>query len=41
MAGMGVLASSGADRDALREVALVSLKAFDEQMSVGKRKIRR
>jgi AcrR family transcriptional regulator len=41
MAGMGVLASSGADRDALREVALVSLKAFDEQMSVGKRKSRR
>src|ERR1700732_1059429 len=40
-AGMGVLASSGADRDALREVALVSLKAFDEQMSVGKRKSKR
>ena len=30
-AGMGVLASSGADREALRQVALVSLKAFDEQ----------
>lgn len=37
-AGMGVLASSGADREALREVALVSLKAFDEQMSERKRK---
>src|ERR1700730_16647028 len=31
MAGMGVLASSGGDREALREVAFVSLKAFDEQ----------
>jgi AcrR family transcriptional regulator len=40
-AGMGVLASSGADRDALREVALVSLKAFDEQMSEKKRKRKR
>lgn len=30
-AGMGVLASSGADRDALRQVAVVSLKAFDDQ----------
>lgn len=30
-AGMGVMASSAADRDALREVAAVSLKAFDEQ----------
>ncbi|SDN80999.1 DNA-binding transcriptional regulator, AcrR family [Methylobacterium phyllostachyos] len=29
--GMGVLASSGADRDALREVALVSLSAFPQQ----------
>jgi AcrR family transcriptional regulator len=29
--GMGVMASSGADRDALRQVAAVSLKAFDEQ----------
>jgi hypothetical protein len=40
-AGMGVLASSGADRDALREVALVSLKAFDQQMGVRKRRSRR
>jgi hypothetical protein len=30
-AGMGVMASSGADREALRQVAGVSLKAFDEQ----------
>lgn len=30
-AGMGVMASSGADRDALRQVAAVSLKAFEEQ----------
>jgi AcrR family transcriptional regulator len=29
--GMGVMASSGADCDALRQVATVSLKAFDEQ----------
>jgi AcrR family transcriptional regulator len=29
--GMGVMASSGADREALRQVAAVSLKAFDEQ----------
>jgi AcrR family transcriptional regulator len=29
--GMGVLASSGADRDALREVARVSLSAFPDQ----------
>ena len=29
--GMGVMASSGADREALRQVAVVSLKAFDEQ----------
>jgi hypothetical protein len=28
---MGVMASSGADREALRQVAVVSLKAFDEQ----------
>jgi len=40
-AGMGVLASSGADRDALRQVALVSLKAFDEQMGERKRKTKR
>jgi AcrR family transcriptional regulator len=33
--GMGVMASSGADRDALRQVAEVSLKAFEEQ-SKGK-----
>jgi AcrR family transcriptional regulator len=36
IAGMGVLASSGSDRDALRQVAMVSLKAFDEQPGVGK-----
>src|ERR1700675_2062136 len=29
--GMGVMASSGADRGALRQVAVVSLNAFDEQ----------
>ncbi|WP_338697501.1 MULTISPECIES: TetR/AcrR family transcriptional regulator [unclassified Bradyrhizobium] len=29
--GMCVMASSGADRNALREIAAVSLKAFDEQ----------
>jgi AcrR family transcriptional regulator len=29
--GMGVMASSGADRDALHQVAAVSLKAFDDQ----------
>jgi hypothetical protein len=29
--GMGVMASSGADCEALRQVAAVSLKAFDEQ----------
>jgi len=31
--GMGVMASSGADREALRQVAVVSLKAFDEHSS--------
>lgn len=31
IAGMGVLASSGASRAELREVALVSLRAFDER----------
>ncbi|MCA6106576.1 TetR/AcrR family transcriptional regulator [Bradyrhizobium cenepequi] len=31
IAGMGVMASSGADREALRQVAAVSLKAFEEQ----------
>jgi AcrR family transcriptional regulator len=30
-AGMGVMASSATDRDALREIAAVSLKAFEEQ----------
>jgi AcrR family transcriptional regulator len=30
-AGMGVMASSGADREALRQVAAVSVKAFEEQ----------
>ncbi|WP_407158741.1 TetR/AcrR family transcriptional regulator [Bradyrhizobium sp. STM 3557] len=29
--GMGVMASSGADRDALREVASVAIKAIEEQ----------
>lgn len=29
--GMGVMASSGADREALRQVAAVALKAFEEQ----------
>jgi AcrR family transcriptional regulator len=33
-AGMGVMASSGADREALRQVAVVSLKAFDEHSHV-------
>jgi hypothetical protein len=28
---MGVMASSGSDREALRGVAAVSLRAFDEQ----------
>jgi hypothetical protein len=28
---MGVMASSGADREALRQVAAVSVKAFEEQ----------
>ena len=37
-AGMGVLASSGADRDALRQVAVVSLKAFDDQVHRNKPK---
>jgi AcrR family transcriptional regulator len=31
IAGMGVLASSGAHREELRQVALVSLKAFDQK----------
>ena len=30
-AGMGVMASSRIERDALREIAMVSLKAFEEQ----------
>ena len=34
IAGMGVLASSGANRDELREIARVSLKAFDQQPGV-------
>lgn len=33
-AGMGVMASSGADREELRQVAVVSLKAFDEHSHV-------
>jgi AcrR family transcriptional regulator len=33
--GMGVMASSGADREALRQVAAVSLKAFGEQSVAG------
>jgi AcrR family transcriptional regulator len=32
-AGMGVMASSGADRKALRQVAALSVKAFEEQSS--------
>jgi len=32
IAGMGVLASSGATREDLRQIALVSLKAFDDQL---------
>jgi len=40
-AGMGVLASSGADRDALRQVAVVSLKAFDDQVHGSKGKAKR
>lgn len=35
--GMGVMASSGADREALRQVAAVSLRAFDEQTAVRKK----
>jgi AcrR family transcriptional regulator len=31
--GIGVLATSGADREELRQVALVSLKAFDQRAS--------
>ena len=33
-AGMGVMASSGSDRESLRQVATVSLSAFDEQTAV-------
>ena len=33
--GMGVMASSGADRDALRQVASVSVKAIDAQSVKG------
>jgi hypothetical protein len=36
IAGMGVLATSGSDRDELRQVALVSLKVFDERAGVKK-----
>jgi AcrR family transcriptional regulator len=36
IAGMGVLASSGATREELRQVAVVSLKAFDEQPGVSR-----
>ena len=39
IAGMGVLSSSGSDRDELRQVALVSLKVFDER--AGAKKSRR
>jgi AcrR family transcriptional regulator len=39
LAGMGVMASSGADRDALREVAAVAVRAFEEQ-SIGEPKSR-
>jgi hypothetical protein len=31
VSGMGVMASSGADREALRQVANVSVKVFEEQ----------
>jgi len=34
IAGMGVLASSGASREELRQIALVALKTFDEQLRV-------
>jgi AcrR family transcriptional regulator len=34
IAGMGVLASSGASREQLREVALVAVRAFDPQSGV-------
>jgi len=34
IAGMGVLASSGANRDDLRQIALVALRAFEEQPGV-------
>jgi AcrR family transcriptional regulator len=34
IAGMGVLASSGANRDDLREIALVALQAFNQQPGV-------
>jgi AcrR family transcriptional regulator len=40
IAGMGVLASSGANRDELRQIALVSLKAFEERSGVQKTAIR-
>ena len=33
--GMGVMASSGSDREALRQVAAVSLGAFDRQSAAG------
>jgi AcrR family transcriptional regulator len=41
IAGMGVLASSGADRDDLRELAMVAVKAFDETSGARERKASR
>ena len=40
-AGMGVMASSGADREALREVAAVSVKAFEEHTNEARSHTRR
>ncbi|HEY0327975.1 MAG TPA: TetR/AcrR family transcriptional regulator [Rhodopseudomonas sp.] len=34
--GMGVMASSGAGRDELREIASLSLKAFDQRTAAGR-----
>lgn len=35
LAGLGVMASSGADRDALREVAAVAIDAFERQSNIS------
>jgi hypothetical protein len=37
--GMGVMASSGADREALRQVAAVSVKAVEQQSAVSEGKL--